>query len=258
MTKLKGKVAIVTGSSRGIGKDIAVGFAREGADVVVAARTETDTERLPGTIHRTAEEIRALGARALALKCSVVDEEEVEGMVRKTLEEFGRVDILVNNAGIAYYAPLQEMPLKRWELVLRVNLTGAFLCARAVIPTMMKQRSGSIINISSVDATLKTKTPVFTGLAYGASKAGLERLTWGMAVELEEYNIAVNALKPRGAVDTPGMRFMNPGLDTSLLSLWDSSDMMVKAAIFLAAQDASGVTGVVATDEELCTRYALI
>jgi len=255
MTKLKGKVAIVTGSSRGIGKDIAIGLAREGADVVVAARTETDTERLPGTIHKTAEEIRALGARALALKCSVVDEQEVEGMVRKTLEEFGRVDILVNNAGVAYYAPLQEMPLKRWELVLRVNLTGPFLCARAVVPTMMKQRSGSIINISSVDATLKIKIPVFTGLAYGAAKAGLERLTWGMAAELEEYNIAVNAVKPRAAVDTPGMRFMNPGLDPSL---YDSSDMMVKAAVFLAAQDASGVTGVVATDEELCTQHALI
>lgn len=256
--KLKGKVAIVTGSSRGIGKDIAIGFAREGAEVVVAARTETDTERLPGTIHKTAEEIRALEARALAVKCNVVDEQEVEGMVRKTLEEFGRVDILVNNAGVAYYAPLQEMPLKRWELVLRVNLTGPFLCARAVVPTMIEQKSGSIINISSVDATLKIKTPVFTGLAYGASKAGLERLTWGMAAELEEYNIAVNALKPRGAVDTPGMRFMNPGFDTSLSSLWDSSDMMVKAAVFLATQDAGGVTGVVATDEELCTRHALI
>ena len=83
-------------------------------------------------------------------------------------------------------------------------------------------------------------------------------MTWGMTAELEGYNIAVNALKPRGVVDTPGMRFMNPGLDTSLLSLWDSSDMMVKAAVFLAAQDASGITGVVATDEELCTRYALI
>ncbi|MEE8469799.1 MAG: SDR family NAD(P)-dependent oxidoreductase [Dehalococcoidia bacterium] len=254
MPKLKGKVAIVTGSSRGIGRDIAIGFAREGANIVVAARTETEIERLPGTIHGTVEEIRALGARTLAVKCSVADEQEVEAMVRKTLEEFGRVDILVNNAAVAFYAPLHEMPLKRWELVLRVNLTGTFLCSKAAIPAMIEQRSGNIVNISSVDATLRTKTPVFTGLAYGASKAAIERLTWGMAAELEEYNIAVNALKPRGAVDTPGVRFMNPGLDWSL---FDSSDMMVKAAIFLASQDAGGVTGVVATDEELCARHGL-
>jgi citronellol/citronellal dehydrogenase len=253
--KLDGRVAIVTGSSRGIGRDIAIGFAREGASLVVAARSEVDTPALPGTIHQTAEEIRKLGGRALAVKCSVSDEQEIDAMVRRTLQEFGRVDILVNNAAVAYYAPLQDMPLKRWELVLRVNLTGTFLCSRAVVPSMIEQGGGNIISISSVDATLKTKTPVFTGLAYGASKAAIERLTWGMAAELEEYNIAVSALKPRAVVDTPGVRFMNPGLDYSML---DSSDMMVRAAVFLASQDAGGVTGVAGTDEEICTRYGLI
>jgi len=255
MTKLKGKVAIVTGSSRGIGKAIALGLAREGANVVVAARTETEIEQLPGTIHKTAEEIQALGGRALAVRCNVIDEQEVEEMIRKTVEEFGRVDVLVNSAAVAYYAPLLEMPLRRWELVLRVNLTGPFLCTKAVVPTMMEQRSGSIINISSVDATMRIKTPVRTGLPYGVSKAGIERFTWGLAAELGQYNIAVNALKPRGAVDTPGMRFMNPDLEWSQ---WDSPDMMVKASVFLATQDATGVTGMVATDEELCTWHALI
>lgn len=126
--KLEGKVCIVTGSSRGIGKAIAVGFAREGASAVAAARTETETERLPGSIHKTAEEIRSLGGHVLAVRCDVTSEEEVEEMVRKTLEEFGRIDILVNNAAVAYYAPLLEMPFKRWDPVLRVNLKGTFLC----------------------------------------------------------------------------------------------------------------------------------
>ncbi len=118
---LNGKVAIVTGSSRGIGKAIAVGFAKEGAEVVIASRSETMMNpELPGTIHRTAEEIKALGRRALAIRCDVTSPESVSDMVQKTLDTFGHVDILGNNAGVAFDYPVIETPLKRWELVLRV------------------------------------------------------------------------------------------------------------------------------------------
>lgn len=251
--KLSGKVAIVTGSSRGLGRAIAVGFAREGADIVIAARSETEG-KLPGTIYKTAEEIQALGYRALPVKCDVTNEQSVSDMVQKALTEFGHIDILVNNAGVAYPYSIAETPLKRWELVLRVNLTGAFLCTKAVLPEMLEQKRGSIINISSLAANLRERVPVFTGTTYGVAKAGLDRFTWGLAAELRQYNIAVNAIKPSGVVDTEGMRFV--AADTDKTS-WVSPERMVKCAIFLATQDANGVTGMVTTDEELFERYGL-
>ena len=172
--KLKGKVAIVTGASRGIGKAIAIGFAKEGADVVVAARTELENEKLSGTIHKTVEEIKVFGRRALPIRCDVTDENSVNEMVKKTIAEFGRIDILVNNAGVAFYYPVVETPLRRWEIVLRVNLTGAFLCSKAVLSKMTEQRSGSIINISSLVANEWDGGTVCTGLAYAGGKAGLD------------------------------------------------------------------------------------
>ena len=252
--KLSGKVAIVTGSSRGIGKAIAIGFAKEGAKVVVAARTETDSEKLPGTIYKTADEIQALGSSALPIKCDVTDEQSVNDMVQEALGKFGHVDILVNNAGVAFYYPVIETPLKRWELVLRVILTGAFLCSKAVLPKMIEQKGGSIINISSPAANERNGGLVPTGVAYGVAKAGLDRFTWGLAAEAGQYNIAVNAVKPAGVVDTEGMRFWQPDADKSQ---WQTPDKMVKCAIFLATQDAQGVTGIVATDDELSAWHGL-
>ena len=252
--KLQGKVAIVTGASRGLGKAMAVGLAAQGADVVVAARTETEKAGLPGTIHKTAEEIRALGRRALAVRCDVGNEQDVEEMVRRTVQEFGRIDVLINNAGIAFYAPIMELPLRRWELVLKVNLTGTFLCSKAVLPHMVAQRRGSIINLSSVEGDLRSKSTLHTGVVYGVTKHAIERFTYGLAAEVGPYNIAVNCLKPKWAVDTEGMRYLNPDSDRRG---WDSPDMMIKAAVFLASQDASGVTGTVASDEEMCQWHGL-
>ena len=251
---LTGKVAIVTGGSRGLGKAVAMGFAKEGANVVVAARTEVENNELSGTIHQTAEEIKALGAEALALRCDVTDEKSVDQMVRETLEQFGQIDVLVNNAGVAFYYPIIETPLKRWELVVKVNLTGAFLCSKAVLPRMMERKKGSIINISSLAADERDEGTVPTGVAYAASKAGLDRLTLGLASEVGKYNIAVNALKPHRVVDTDGMRLWQPDADKSS---WQSADMMVKATNLLAAQDSKGITGMIATDREICTWHGL-
>jgi NAD(P)-dependent dehydrogenase (short-subunit alcohol dehydrogenase family) len=252
--KLGEKVAIVTGGSRGLGKAIAFGFSREGAKVVVAARTETDNKPLQGTIHQTVAEIKALGLEALAIRCDVTDETSVGAMVEAARSKFGQIDILVNNAGVAFYYPIVETPLKRWETVLKVNLTGAFLCVKAVLPFMMAQKSGSIINISSLAADERDGGTVPTGVAYGVAKAGLDRFTWGLAVEVGKYNIAVNCLKPKEPVDTEGMRFWTREEDRKG---WVSPDKMVKCAIFLAAQDASGVTGTVVTDEELSLWHGL-
>ena len=249
---LEGKTAIVTGASRGIGKSIAAGLAAAGAKVVIAARTEVETDHLQGTIYTTAEMITKAGGEAVPIRCDITDQAQVEAMVARATELFGHVDILVNNSGIAFPAHVWEMPVKRWELVLKVNLTGPFLCSRAVLPQMMERRSGSIINISSIQAQYKGS--VDTGIAYGVSKAALERFTQGLAAEVAHFGIAVNCVKPRGAVDTEGMRYLHVTADKRR---WDPPDMMVKACAFLAGQGAGGITGMVTTDEEICSSHAL-
>jgi citronellol/citronellal dehydrogenase len=253
--KLAEKVALVTGASRGIGKAIALGLAREGASVIVAARTEVEKEKnLPGTIYQTAREIEDMGGKAVPVRCDVTDEASVGSMLDKGISTFGKIDILVNNAGVAFHYPIVETPLKRWELVIKVNLTGAFLCTKAVLPSMIEHRQGSIINLSSLAADERDTGTVPTGVAYAVAKAGLDRFTWGLAAEVGTYNIAVNCLKPKRVVDTEGMRFWAKEEDRQG---WVPPDKMVKCAVFLAAQDASGVTGIVATDEEVSQWHGL-
>ena len=249
--KLAGKTAIVTGASRGIGKAIALGFAREGANLVVAARSDKEGP-IPGTIYKTAEEIEALGAQALPLKCDVTSEADLAQMVTQVLSRFGAIDILVNNAGTAFYAPFVEMPMKRWDLVMRVNLGGAVLCSKAVLPQMVKQKRGSIINVSSTAATIKGPNP--SGVAYATAKAAIERFTTALAAEVAQHNIAVNCIKPAWWVESEGARYWNPKATWT----WDPPQRMVASAIFLAAQDAKGVTGVVTLAEELCAAYNLV
>jgi citronellol/citronellal dehydrogenase len=252
MPELKDKVSIITGSSRGLGKILALGFAREGAKVVVAARTEVENEALPGTIYKTAEAIKSEGGYALPVKCDVTSEESVGEMVKRVLDELGEIDILVNNAGTAFPRSIVETPLKRWELVLKVNLTGAFLCSRAVLPGMMERKSGSIINITSIDAVARSSG--FTGAAYGVSKAALERFTWSLAAEVGKYNIAVNALKPKEGIETEGLMAVSGGVGRER---WESPEKFIRAAIFLAKQNAYGVTGTIASDEEYCLWHGL-
>jgi citronellol/citronellal dehydrogenase len=252
---VRGKIAIVTGASRGIGKAIALGYAREGATVVVAARSETPPhERLPGTIYETVEQIELLGGRALAVRCDVTDEASVAAMVETTLAEFGRVDVLVNNAAVDFPSKVADMQLKRWEVVFRVGLTGPFLCCRAVLPAMIAQRSGSIVNISSQAGSERGTGTVGYSAAYAATKAGLDRFTWALAAEVGRHNIAVNAVMPSKVIGTEGM------------SMWATEeqkksfappDSMVACALFLGKQDASGVTGCIASDDEYVVWHGL-
>ena len=241
--KLKDKVAIVTGASRGIGKAIAISLATEGANVVIAARTEQEGGPLPGTIYKTADAIRALGGQALAIRTDVTKEDQVMELVERTLKEFGVIDILVNNAGIDFPGKVIDVPIKRWDLIMAVNLRGTFLCTKAVLPTMVRRRSGNIINLSSVAGTRL----IVLDLAYGVSKAAIERFTYGLAQEVKEYNIAVNALCP-SVTDTEGVALWMPSKDKSG---WQKPEMWGRYTVFLATQDAKSLTGRVLSAEEL-------
>ena len=260
---LQEKVAIVTGASRGIGKAMALGLAGAGASVVVAARTAEPRANLPGTIHDTVAEIEEAGGRALAVACNVREEESIREMVNTTLDEFGAVDVLVNNAGIGGYAPFLQMTLREWDLNMAINLRAPFIACQACVPIMIEQGGGSIINVSSHAATNIFSSTLgedhdagiaLIGQAYGTAKAGLERFTWGLAAELGPHNIAVNVLKPLRPVATEGFRVQRPDAD---FSTWATPEDMAKATVYLAGQDAHGLTGAIVTDEELVRRLGL-
>jgi len=241
--KLAGKVAIVTGSSRGIGKAIALEMARAGAKVAVAARTEAERQsKLPGTIHATVDEISAFGGEAMPVRLDITCEDDVEAMVSAVTDKYGKVDILVNNAGITTPESFVDLTAKKWDLIMAVNLRGAFLCTRAVLPGMIERRSGSIINISSAAGNVLIKGSI----AYGVTKAGLERFTLGLAKEMRKHNIAVNALR-LGLTVTEAVRTFLPGVD---ISGWQTAEMWGKYVVRLAAHDHS-LTGQV-LNEQAC------
>lgn len=232
---LAGKVAIVTGAGRGIGKGIAIGFAEAGADLVCVDITASEVES-------TAAAVRQLGRRALALGCDVREGEQVERMVREARQEFGHIDILVNNVGGSTFRSALKTSERAWEAVLRVNLTATFLCSKAVAPIMLEQKSGAIVNISTRDSVI----PCPGMLAYGAAKAGVNSLTLTLAWELAPY-VRVNAILP-GAVWTEGSGPLLEAVkdkivtSTPLRRLGQPEDIAL-AALYLASSASDWVTG---------------
>ena len=183
--KLEKKVAIVTGAARGIGKGLAIRLAKEGCRVVV-----TDIDFQGASEAR--EEIDKMGGEALSIKVDVTKSEEVNKMVEMTLKEFGKIDILVNNAGVSYVFPITELSEETWDYTLNVNLKSVFLCSKAVVPHMIKEKQGKIVNISSKVAKLGGRWLT----AYSASKAGVVAFTQSLARELAPHKINVNAICP--------------------------------------------------------------
>jgi NAD(P)-dependent dehydrogenase (short-subunit alcohol dehydrogenase family) len=235
----------VAGASRGIGAAIAATLARAGASVAVAART-VSPGRLPGTIHSVAEAIAAEGGRAVPVVCDVTDEASVEAAVASAAEQLGGIDILVANAGTLWLAPTLDTPLRRWERVLQVNLTGVFLVTKAVLPHVIARGGGSLVAITTSGVTMTD----LGSNAYWVSKAGVERYYTGLASELRPHNIAVNCLAPTGVVITEGWQAGGGGAHVPPELVEDAS-VIARAAVILAAQDASGITGTIQRSQDL-------
>jgi NAD(P)-dependent dehydrogenase (short-subunit alcohol dehydrogenase family) len=239
---LKGKVALITGGSRGIGRAIALAFAEAGADLVVSSRNKR-----PPELEKVAEEIRAKGGKALAIPAHVGKKEDVQNLVQKTLKEFGRIDILVNNAGVnPVLSTLVDLEEEAFEKVIEVNLKGAFFMSKAVAKEMIKQGGGRIINISSISG-LRARADG-TG-AYCISKAAMNMMTQVMARELAPHNILVNAIAP-GSIKTEFSRvdWMDPERRAQRireieLKRFGEPEEIVGPALLLASEASSFMTG---------------
>jgi NAD(P)-dependent dehydrogenase (short-subunit alcohol dehydrogenase family) len=265
MGKLDGRVAIVTGASRGIGEQIALLFAREGAKVVCAARTvnEGDHRMLKGSINDTVRRIKDAGGQAMAVATDVSRESDCAKLVQAARDAFGPADILINNAAVNWYLPIVDYDVKKWATAFSVNVQGPFMMSKLALPGMMEMRRGSIVNISSGAAIGPGRGPYagkqmrHGGTMYGASKAALERFTQGLAQEVESYGIAVCALSPSQVVPTPGTVHFKlvKGMDDP-----DSepADLMAQAALLLASEPAAKVNGRVTYSQQILKEYGVI
>ena len=226
---LAGKVALVTGASRGVGAATAVALAEAGCDVACAARsTRHAPQRTAGVLEDTVARVESVGRRAVAVPTNLAVEDEVVAMVRIAEEALGRVDILVNNAAITFIGDL-DIPLKRHDLVMEVNLRAPLVACRTVVPGMQQRGEGAIVNVSS-NAALYPHPGV---MSYGISKIGLERLTVDLAKQLQPWSIAVNCFRIDIAVASEGFIANTPGMDRST---WEPSEVAAEGIVWMLRQ----------------------
>jgi len=243
MNKLLDRVAIVTGSSRGVGRAVALALAREGCAVVLAAKTVEPHPRLPGTILTVAAEVRATGVPALPIATDVRDPDQVSAMVARAAAEFGRIDILVNNAGAAWWHSLEDTPPKRFDLVVDVNCKGPFFACQAVLPHMRRGGYGHIVNMSPPIAARMAEGRI----AYMVSKFGMTLITHGLAAELDGANIAVNSLWPVTMVES--LATINLGLGQP--KDWRKPDVLADATVAIVTTEPRERTGEALLDEDV-------
>lgn len=237
--ELTDKVAIITGGGTGIGQAIALEFVKAGANVVIASRKQSNLDS-------TVEKIKALGKTALAIATDIRLPEQVDDLIKQTVDKFGRVDIMVNNAGASFMSPVEEMTPNGWDTIININLKGTFLCCRAAGKVMIEQKSGKIINVASTAGVNGSPRMAH----YGAAKAGVINFTKSLATEWAPYNINVNCITP-GLIETEGVK-TQMNLDPQaieeqkklpLLRRPGQPEDIAFTAIFLASEASKFLTG---------------
>jgi citronellol/citronellal dehydrogenase len=253
--RLDGKVAIVTGASRGIGRALAVGLADAGAAVVCSARTEVETAGgYHGTIHDTVDAIKDRGGTALAVRCDIGEQADIERLIATTVAELGRLDVLMNNAMTEWRASFVDSTLQQWDDSMRVNVRSLYISCKAALEPMRAGGGGSIINMSSgaADPNIPPEFMPPGYLIYSVAKAALEKFSVALAGELAPFNIAVNALRP-GAVKTEHAA-KELGADYDFTG-WAEPEAVVPAVHYLATQRADGLTGRVVDSTQYGSRW---
>jgi len=266
MGKLDGKVAIVTGASRGIGQGIAELFATEGARVACVARTaeEGGHKYFEGSVGRTVENIRAAGGSAIAVPCDVSEYENCARAVEQVRSELGPVDVLVNNAALTYFIPIAEYPVGKWHRSFSVNVHAPFYLSQLVLADMIPKKSGAIVNISSGAAIGPGRAPYSEmvrrfrgGTLYGAEKAALERFTQGLAAEVYDDGVSVTCVSPSQIVPTPGTvhhKLLKDADDPRA----ESPEIMARATLLLATEPLARITGRVTYSQEILKEFGWI
>ena len=246
MPSLSGKTVLITGASRGIGRAIGVACARQGANVVIAAKTVRPHPRLPGTIHDAAEEMERAGGKALAVECDLREEAQIAAAVAQGVERFGGIDVLVNNASAIFLAGTLETPLKRWDLMHGVNARGTFAASQACLPHLLRAENPHILTLSPP----LSLAPRWFGnhVAYTIAKYGMSLCVLGMAEEFRERGVAVNALWPRTVVATAALNLLG-GDETARHGR--KPEVVADAAVAILRRDARSCTGHFFIDEDV-------
>ena len=259
MTTLSGKTLVITGASRGIGREIALRAARDGANVAIASKSSVANPKLPGTIHSVAAEVEAAGGQALALQCDIREEDQVRASVAATVDLFGGIDILVNNASAIWLRGTLDTPMKRYDLMQQVNARGSFLCAQACLPYLLQAPNPHILSLAPPpNLDPKWWAP---HTAYTLAKMGMSFVTLGLAAEFGPQGVAVNALWPRTIIATDALN-MIPGVE---LARCRTPAIVADAAHAILVRPAEGFSGHFLIDDEVLaatgvsdfTRYAV-
>ena len=263
MGKLDGKCAVVTGASRGIGAEIALLFAKEGAQTVCAARTlHKGDHQLEGSLEETVQDIKSEGGEATAVAVNISMPEDCEKLMKTAVDTYGKVDILINNAALTYFIPIKDYPLSRWMRSWAVNFHAPFILSQLAVKEMAPRKSGSIVNISSGAAIGPGRGPYAApsflgGTCYGAEKAALERFSQGLAQEVYEDGISVTCFSPSLVVPTPGTVYHNlvSGPDDPR---GEPVELMARAALLLATEDRAKVSGRVTYSQQILKEFGWI
>ena len=244
--EFKNKNVVITGASRGIGLGIAKKLASEGANIAVLAKTDTPHPKLPGTIHSAVEEIKELGAEALAIKTDIRFENQIENAIQNVADKFGSIDILINNASAIGLFNSETLPTKQFDLMNDINLRGTYLCSKICLKHLKKSKNPHILNMSP-PISLKPKWfENFT--AYTIAKFGMSMCVIGMSAEYKKYNIAVNALWPKTAIDTAAISMLGGVVRPEQCR---KVDILADASFFILRRDSNNFTGNFYLDEEV-------